>query len=203
MYAGTPLATAVNDGFETRGEVLREMGEEMDKASRNAIGTKGFEAEARRIGRLMRERVALGFVDVGGWDTHVAQGGAIGGLATRLSELSQGLAAFASEVGPQWGNTVVVVASEFGRTFRENGNRGTDHGHGTTYWVMGGAVRGGRIAGQQQAQRADTLFQGRDTPVLNDYRSVLGGLWARQYGLSPAALEGVFPGAKPVELGLA
>jgi len=203
MYAGTPLASAVNDGFETRGEVLREMGEEMDKASRNAIGTKGFEAEARRIGRLMRERVALGFVDVGGWDTHVAQGGAIGGLATRLTELSQGLAAFASEIGPQWSNTVVCVASEFGRTFRENGNRGTDHGHGTTYWLMGGAVRGGRILGQQQALRADTLFQGRDTPVLNDYRSLLGGLFARQYGLSPAALEAVFPGAKPVELGLA
>ena len=111
--------------------------------------------------------------------------------------------AFASEIGPQWSNTVVCVASEFGRTFRENGNRGTDHGHGTTYWLMGGAVRGGRILGQQQALRADTLFQGRDTPVLNDYRSLLGGLFALQYGLSPAALEAVFPGAKPVELGLA
>jgi uncharacterized protein (DUF1501 family) len=202
MYAGTPLASAVDDGFETRSEVLREMGEEMDKASRNAIGSKGFEAEARRIGRLMRERIALGFVDVGGWDTHVAQGGTIGGLATRLSELSVGLAAFANEIGPQWKNTMVVVASEFGRTFRENGNRGTDHGHGTTYWVMGGAIRGGRVVGEQQALRADTLFQGRDTPVLNEYRRVLAGLWARQYGLSPSALDSVFSGVRPVDLGL-
>jgi len=97
---------------------------------------------------------------------------------------------------------VVVVASEFGRTFRENGNRGTDHGHGTTYWLMGGAVRGGRVAGAQQALRADTLFQGRDTPVLNEYRALLGGLWARQYGLNAGQLGRVFTGVAPAEWGL-
>jgi len=203
MYAGTPLDHAVNDGFETRSEVMREMADEMDKASRNAIGTKGFETEARRIGRLMRERVALGFVDVGGWDTHVGQGGAQGALANKLQELSLGLSGFVDELGAQqWARTVVVVVSEFGRTFRENGNRGTDHGHGTTYWVLGGGVHGGKVAGRQQALAADTLFQNRDMQVLNDYRAVLAGLWARQYGLSAAALARVFPGVVGSDLGL-
>lgn len=207
MYAGTELAGAVEDGFATRGQVLREMqpamGAEMDKAGRQAIDTKGFELEARRIGRLMRDQVALGFVDVGGWDTHAAQGGAQGILATRLAALSRGLAGFADELGARtWERTVVVVASEFGRTFRENGNHGTDHGHGTTYWVLGGGLKGGRVVGRQQALRADTLFQNRDLPVLNDYRSVLGGLLARHYALSKDALQRVFPGAEPVDLGL-
>jgi uncharacterized protein (DUF1501 family) len=198
MYRGTPLQSAVTEGFETRDEVMNDMAAEMQQASRNAIGSRGFEAEARRIGRLMRERVALGFVDVGGWDTHANQGGATGALASKLSELGRGLAGLAAEMGPDmWRRTVVVVASEFGRTFRENGTRGTDHGHGTTYWVMGGGLRGGRVAGEQQALRADTLFQGRDTPVLNEYRALLGGLWARQYGLSASQLGAVFHGVAP------
>lgn len=203
MYQGTALQTAVSDGFETRNEVMNEMAGELQQASRNAIGSRGFEAEARRIGKLMRERIALGFVDVGGWDTHARQGGATGPLADKLAELSRGLAALANEMGPVWQRTVVVVASEFGRTFRENGTRGTDHGHGTTYWVLGGALRGGRVAGEQQALRPDTLFQGRDTPVLNDYRALLGGLWARQYGLNRGQLATVFAGVAPVDLGLA
>ncbi|MBK7613509.1 MAG: DUF1501 domain-containing protein [Vitreoscilla sp.] len=202
MYQGTALQTAVSNGFETRTEVMNEMAGEMQQASRNAMGTRGFETEARRIGRLMRERIALGFVDVGGWDTHARQGGATGPLADKLGELSRGLVALATELGPVWQRTVVVVASEFGRTFRENGTRGTDHGHGSTYWVLGGGLRGGRVAGEQQALRADTLFQGRDTPVLNEYRALLAGLWARQYGLSQGQLATVFEGITPVDLGL-
>lgn len=203
MYRGTPLQAAVADGFETRGEVLGQMADEMREASRNAIGARGFEAEARRIGRLMRERVALGFVDVGGWDTHANQGGASGQLAGKLGELGRGLAAFADEIGPAvWRRTVVLVASEFGRAFRENGTRGTDHGHGSTYWLLGGALRGGRVAGEQLSLRADTLFQGRDTPVLNEYRALLGGLWARQYGLAQGALQAIFPGTALVDLRL-
>ena len=202
MYQGTPLANSVNEGFATRDEVARTMQGEMDAASRNAQSTKGFEGTARRMARLMRTRYQLGFVDVGGWDTHVGQGTATGPLANRFEELGRGLAGFADEMGPAWKSTVVVVVSEFGRTFRENGNRGTDHGHGTVYWVMGGGVAGGRIAGEQQALTASTLFQNRDYPVLNDYRSVLGGVFARLYGLGPAAVARVFPGAKVTDLRL-
>jgi len=120
----------------------------------------------------------------------------------RLQQLGGGLAAFAEEMGPAWRDTVVVVISEFGRTFRENGNRGTDHGHGTAYWALGGAVHGGRVAGEQQRVERATLFQDRDYPVLNDYRALLGGLLGRVYGLDDAKVERIFPGAAPVDLGL-
>jgi uncharacterized protein (DUF1501 family) len=161
-----------------------------------------LEQEARRMARMMGSHYNLGFVDVGGWDTHVNQGGATGYLASRLDELGQGLRAFAQEMGAGWRDTTVVVMSEFGRTFRQNGNRGTDHGHGSVFWVLGGGVRGNRIAGEQVRVEQATLFQNRDLPVLNDYRAVLGGLFRRQYGLSPAQLEAVFPGAKLQDLGL-
>ena len=202
MYRGTALATPVNEGFATRDEVARTMQGEMEAASRNALSTKGFEGTARRMARLMQSRYQIGFVDVGGWDTHVGQGAATGALANRLEELGRGLAGFADEMGPAWKSTVVVVISEFGRTFRENGNRGTDHGHGTVFWVLGGGVNGGRIVGEQQALTATTLFQNRDYPVLNDYRSVLGGLFARMYGLNAAALGRVFPGTQGSDLRL-
>ena len=202
MYANTRLAGTVSGGFEVRDEVSREMAGEMEAASRGAIAAKGFALEARRVARLMRERVTLGFIDVGGWDTHVGEGGATGQLATKLGELGKGLALFADEMGPQWKNTVVVVVSEFGRTFRENGNRGTDHGHGSAYWVLGGGVKGGRIAGEQVEVKAATLFQNRDYPVLNEYRALFGGLTRRMYGLSDAQLDTVFPGASARDIGL-
>ncbi len=202
MYANTRMANTVSGGFEVRDEVSKEMAGEMEAASRGAIAAKGFALEARRIAKLMRERVTLGFIDVGGWDTHVGEGGATGQLATKLGELGKGLALFADEMGPQWNNTVVVVVSEFGRTFRENGNRGTDHGHGSAYWVLGGGVKGGRIAGEQVEVKAATLFQNRDYPVLNEYRALFGGLFRRMYGLSDAQLAQVFPGASARDIGL-
>lgn len=206
MYRNTALAQPVAEGFQVRDEVQRAVQAEMEAASRDAMTPKGFELVARRMARLMRERFDLGFVDVGGWDTHVGQGGATGYLANRLDELGRGLAGFAAEMGDDaWRDTVVVVISEFGRTFRENGNRGTDHGHGTVYWVMGGglsAQAGGRVVGEQVAVTQDRLFQNRDYPVLNEYRAVFGGLFRRMYGLSPAQLGQVFDGVAPKDLSL-
>ena len=202
MYQGTGLAKSVNGGFAVRDEVMRELTREMDAANRSAITAKGFELEARRIARLMKERYNIGFVDVGGWDTHVNQGGASGYLANRFDELGHGLAGFAQEMGDTWRHTTVVVMSEFGRTLRQNGNQGTDHGHGSVFWVLGGGVRGNKIAGEQVAVAQNTLFQNRDFPVLNDYRAVLGGLFARLYGLSPAQCGQVFAGVAPKDLGL-
>ena len=150
----------------------------------------------------MREQFNLGFVDVGGWDTHVNQGAATGYLADRLSELGRGIAGFVDEIGPAWSDTLVVVVSEFGRTFRENGSKGTDHGHGSSYWVLGGGLKGGRIAGPQLAVDEAHLFQNRDTPVLTDYRALIGGLAGRLYGLDQTALATVFPGAAPAHLDL-
>ncbi|MFE1573357.1 DUF1501 domain-containing protein [Comamonas odontotermitis] len=206
MYAGTPLAPAVNEGFAVRDAVLRGMQEEMDKAGRDAISAKGFSLVAQRMATLMRDQFDLGFVDVGGWDTHVNQGGASGNLANRLDDLGRGLAAFAQEMGPEpWRHTVVAVISEFGRTFRENGNKGTDHGHGTAYWLLGGSLSaqaGGHVVGEQMEVSEANLFQNRDYPVLNEYRSVLGGLFARMYGLTPAQVQQVFPQATVKDLRL-
>lgn len=206
MYGQSALKGTVAEGFALQDEVRRSIQAEMDQASRNAISAKGFERVARRMARLMRERFDLGFVDVGGWDTHVNQGGSTGYLANRLQELGSGLAGFAEELGDDaWQETVVMVISEFGRTFRENGNKGTDHGHGTVYWVLGGglsASTGGHIVGTQQALTAQTLFQNRDWPVLNEYRAVLGGLFQRMYGLTPQQVATVFPGVAPRDLRL-
>nr|WP_148209950.1 DUF1501 domain-containing protein [Azorhizobium caulinodans] len=202
MYEHGPLSGAVAEGFRVRDEVYQQVTDHMMEASRNAASPKGFELSARRIGRLMRETFNLGFVDVGGWDTHVNQGGATGYLADRLGELGRGLAGFAEEIGPKWNDTVVVVLSEFGRTFRENGNHGTDHGHGSVYWVLGGGVRGGRIAGEQVAVDQPHLFQNRDYPVLTDYRGLLGGLIRQLYGLDAASLGRVFANVTPKDLAL-
>jgi uncharacterized protein (DUF1501 family) len=202
MYAGHPLENSVREGLDLRQEVGREIEQEMQAANRGALTPKGFELEARRMARLMLERYQLGFVDVGGWDTHVNQGGASGALAGNLDNLGRGLAAFAQEMGTSWKQTVIVVVSEFGRTFRENGTRGTDHGHGTVFWVLGGAIKGGRIAGEQTNVDQQSLFQNRDFPVLNDYRAVLGGLFQRMYGLSTDELQTVFPGAAVRDYGL-
>ena len=203
MYKGGELGAAVSEGFQVRDEVYRSIAAEMVAANRGAVSPKGFELSARRIGRLMQDQFSLGFVDVGGWDTHVNQGGATGYLAGRLAELGRGLAGFADELGPAaWNNTVVVVISEFGRTFRENGDKGTDHGHGSVYWVMGGAVKGGRIVGPQAPITEAGLNQNRDYPVLTDYRGLFGGLFQGLYGLDAARLQTVFPDAPPSRLNL-
>lgn len=94
------------------------------------------------------------------------------------------------------------MLSEFGRTFRENGNRGTDHGHGSVYWVLGGSVRGGVVAGEQRSVNRANLLQDRDFPVLNDYRAVLGGLFRALWGLSAVQCDAVFPSVRPLDLKL-
>lgn len=202
MYTGHHLEAAVSSGLELRHEVAQEMADEMTAANRNAITTKGFELEAERMGRLMRDKYRIGFIDIGGWDTHVGEGAAQGALATNLSSLGKGLQGFAQSLGSEWNDTVVVVLSEFGRTFRENGNRGTDHGHGTVYWVLGGSINGGTIAGEQQRVTRNSLFQGRDYPVLNEYRSVLGGLFRSLWALSSDQTSQIFARVPSVDLKL-
>ena len=202
MYQGQDLAPAVAQGFAVQSEVYNAISGEMMAANRNAVTTKGFELSAQRIGVLMQDKFNLGFVDVGGWDTHVNQGGADGYLANRIGELGRGLAVLADTLGPAWDNTVVIVVSEFGRTFRENGDRGTDHGHGSVYWVLGGGVKGGRVAGPQVAVTQANLFQDRDWPVLTDYRALIGGVLRKSYGLSQTQLAQIFPATQPSDLAL-
>jgi uncharacterized protein (DUF1501 family) len=202
MYADHHLRTVVREGLDLRQEVAQKIAEEMNAANRNAINTKGFELEAERMGHLMRDKYRIGFIDVGGWDTHVNEGAAQGALANNLASLGRGLQAFSQSLGGEWKNTVVVVLSEFGRTFRENGNHGTDHGHGTVYWVLGGGISGGTVAGEQRAVDRAALLQDRDFPVLNDYRAALGGIFRTMWGLSPGQSGRVFPRIPPLDLKL-
>ena len=210
MWGGTPQASAVREGFAAQATVRQDMesggwAEEMRAASRGAVEPRGFVAEATRVGSLMRESFDIGFIDVGGWDTHVfeaSSNGAHGQLADKLASLGQGLAALGAAMGPAWRDTTVVVISEFGRTFRENGNRGTDHGHGSVYWVLGGGVRGGRVRGEQVGVTRAALDQDRDYPVLTNVRDLLGGVFARLWGLDRRRLEVVFPGSAPSDIRL-
>ncbi|HKU53744.1 MAG TPA: DUF1501 domain-containing protein [Rhizomicrobium sp.] len=202
MYQGQDLAPAVAQGFQVQNEVYDTFSNEMMAANRSAVTTRGFETSAQRIGVLMQDKFNLGFVDVGGWDTHVNQGGTEGYLSNRIGELGRGLVALKTALGAAWNDTLVIVVSEFGRTFRENGNRGTDHGHGSVYWVLGGGIRGGRIAGPQLAVNQANLFQDRDWPVLTDYRALIGGVLRKSHGLSQAQLAQIFPQAQPADLEL-
>jgi uncharacterized protein (DUF1501 family) len=203
MYKDNGLAASVAEGFHVRDAVYQSISRENVAANRNAVSPKGFELSARRIALLMKGGYNLGFVDVGGWDTHVNQGGATGYLADRLNELGRGLVGFADEIGSDaWRDTVVVVISEFGRTFRENGDKGTDHGHGSVYWVLGGSISGGRLMGQQVKVEQATLFQNRDFPVLTDYRGLFGGLFKSMYGFDNTLLQKIFSAVAPIDLSI-
>ncbi len=204
MYAGHRLEPMVTEGLGLRQALSAELMKEMDYSARGALPAAGFAQQAQRVARFMRERksLSIAFMDIGGWDTHAGQGHVQGLLANRLAALGQGIQSFADELGPEWKKTALVVMSEFGRTFRENGSGGTDHGHGNVMWLAGGAIQGGHIRGEQADLKANTLHQNRDMPVLNDYRDVLAGVFSQLYGLSPSALDTIFPDAKSKNWGL-
>lgn len=204
LYAGHRLEAMVTEGLGLRQALSAELMKEIDYSARGAVPAAGFALQAQRVARFMRERksLSIAFMDIGGWDTHAGQGHAQGLLANRLAALGQGIQSLADELGTQWKKTALVVMSEFGRTFHENGSGGTDHGHGNVMWLAGGAVQGGTIAGEQADLKANTLHQNRDMPVLNDYRNVLAGVFSQLYGLNPSALETIFPDAQAQNLRL-
>ncbi|WP_193087042.1 DUF1501 domain-containing protein [Advenella sp. FME57] len=197
LYEKTDLEAKVRTGLENKRQVIASFEKEKQAASRNAINPKGFELEAQRMAGMMKGKYNLGFIDVGNWDTHVNQGGVNGQLTNYLVNLGKGLNTFAKEMGPAWNNTVVYVISEFGRTFKQNGTGGTDHGHGSVHWVLGGKVNGGHVLGEQEKVTLETLNQKRDYKVLNDYRDVLGGMFRQIYGLTPKQIDLIFPDSNP------
>ena len=133
------------------------------------------------------------FVDVGGWDTHVNQGtGSSGQLAGRLDDFGLSLAALVQDLGERMADVVVLTMSEFGRTIRENGNAGTDHGHATAMFVLGGPVRGGRVAGRWPGLAPEQRFEQRDLAVTTDFRDLFGEVVARHLGIRQ--LDVIFPG---------
>ena len=148
----------------------------------------------RQIGQLLKANIGVEvlFVDCGGWDNHVNEGGVQGQLSNLLRDLGQGLASFHQDMGDRMQNIVVVTMSEFGRTAKENGNRGTDHGHANCMFVMGGDVKGGRVYGAWPGLADHQLNEGRDLALTTDFRLVLGEILSKHNGVSD--LNAVFPG---------
>ncbi|MCE4554209.1 DUF1501 domain-containing protein [Roseateles cellulosilyticus] len=201
LYAhDAPLNQTLRDTTEGRGEMARSMaapeGRSMDpSADAGAPSARSFAADARRLGTLIRKdpHTQLAFTAVGGWDTHVSQGAARGQLANRLAALGEGLDALTLGLGDTYKDTVIVVLSEFGRTLRQNGNGGTDHGRGNVMWLLGGPVAGGQVLGEWPGLDAAALADGRDLAVRTDFRQVLAPVLQRHLGLTESALATVFP----------
>src|SRR5215212_6469794 len=151
-----------------------------------------------QIAQLIKAGVGLevAFTDVGGWDTHRGQGGARGQLANLLGQFAQALSALVTDLGPERMQDVVVLSmSEFGRTVRQNGTGGTDHGHANAMFVLGGSVRGGKVYGRWPGLKDEQLHEGRDLALTTDFRDVFGEVASKHLGT--ADLKKVFPGYAP------
>jgi uncharacterized protein (DUF1501 family) len=156
--------------------------------------TSRFGKSLMEIAELFKADLGLevAFLDSGGWDHHVNEGGVQGQLSNLLRDLGQGIAAFHQDMGDRMGDVVFVSMSEFGRTAHENGNRGTDHGHANCMLLMGGDIKGGKVYTRWPGMSDGQLYEGRDLAVTTDYRSVLGEVMTKHLG--GRDLSAVFPG---------
>jgi uncharacterized protein (DUF1501 family) len=179
-------------------KMLKSAGAAHLTPAHGAVYPRGRLGESlRQIAQLIRADVGLqiAFTDMEGWDTHVAQGAEQGQLANRLRDFGAGLAAFTRDLGDRMADVVVLTMSEFGRTVTENGNRGTDHGHATAMFVMGGGVRGGRLHGRWPGLASERLFESRDVAVTTDFRALFHEVATRH--LAVPATTPLFPGWTP------
>jgi uncharacterized protein (DUF1501 family) len=139
--------------------------------------------------------VEVAFTDVGGWDTHANQGTARGQLANRLQDFSAGIAALYRDLGDRMQNVVILTMTEFGRTIRQNGSGGTDHGHASCLFALGGPVKGGKVYGKWPGLSIEQLYEGRDLALTTDFRDIFAEIAARHMGA--ASLARIFPGFNP------
>src|ERR1700726_1185571 len=197
MYAQTVDQALRGVGHETFEAVdqLKKINPDKYQPENGAAYPKNrFGQSLMEIAELFKADVGLevAFLDSGGWDHHVNEGAVQGQLANLLRDLGQGIAAFHQDMGDRMSDVVFVSMSEFGRTARENGNRGTDHGHANCMFVMGGGVKGGRVYSRWPGMSEGELYQGRDLAVTTDYRSVIGEIMTKHLGNHD--LKTVFPG---------
>jgi len=190
----TVLHGAGNATFEAV-KMLRSADPEKYTPASGADYPRGrFGDSLRQVAQLIKANlgVEVAFADIGGWDHHVNEGSVQGQIANLTRELSQAIAAFWTDLGDLGEDTVIVTMSEFGRTARENGNRGTDHGHANVMFVLGGPVKGGRVYGRWPGLAQEQLYEGRDLAVTTDFRQVLSEAVARHLGNQNLSM--VFPG---------
>ncbi len=200
-FASGSIARSKVDGIMKSAEaeqVEESMTREQMAANRGALTPKMTPQFGKQLATLFTKdpSVQVAFVDFGGWDTHVREGAEEGQLANYLKPLSNGLEDLAKGLGPLFDKTTVVVMSEFGRTVRENGNGGTDHGHGNVMWLLGGGINGGKVYGRFGGLADKDLNEDRDLPTTTDFRAVLSKIFADQLGLSSQQLATVFPDFK-------
>ena len=160
-----------------------------------------FGQRLRQIAQLVKADVGLevAFADVGGWDTHVNQGGANGQLANRLDEFARSINALVTDLGDRMDDVVILTMSEFGRTARQNGNGGTDHGHAGSMFVVGGSVKGQKVHGRWPGLAPEQLNEGRDLALTTDFRAVFAEVASKHLGAE--RLEVLFPGYDASRLG--
>lgn len=190
---GDVLGGAGREAFEAI-EMLKKADPTKYQPQNNAnYGNTNFGRTMLQIAQLIKANVGLevAFAEIGGWDTHANQGAAQGQLANRLREFGGALAAFYKDLGDKMAEVVLLTMSEFGRTIRQNGARGTDHGHATAFLVMGGAVNGGKVLGRWPGLAEEQLFQGRDLMHTTDFRDVFAEIAKKHLGVKDLAK--VFP----------
>jgi uncharacterized protein (DUF1501 family) len=202
MYAATVDRVLSGTGQDTFNAVrmLQAISKQSHSPSRGVQYPNGRLSQSlQQIARMIKADVGLevAFADMGGWDTHVNEVGArptAGPLANLLGEFGGAIAAFYQDLGDRVEDTVIATMSEFGRTARENGNRGTDHGHANVMFVLGGPVVGGKVYGEWPGLEREQLYEGRDVALTTDFRDVLGEVVSKHLGVAnPAA---VFPNHK-------
>jgi uncharacterized protein (DUF1501 family) len=156
----------------------------------------GFGLALRQIAQLVKADLGLevAFAESGNWDHHANEGAATGQLANRLDDHARGIAALARDLGDRMQDVVILTMSEFGRTVAENGNRGTDHGHGNAMMILGGGVRGGKVYGRWPGLTPEQRHEGRDLSITTDFRAVFNEVVRSHLGL--ADTRAVFPGFK-------
>ena len=194
MHAQQASGRALDQAMQTQAELDAIQG--MDaRAARGAAGINGFARSAETMARVLRDnpRLAMAFLDLGGFDTHANQENSLG---RSLPQLGEGLLALKTGLGEaEWRRTQVLICTEFGRTVRENGTQGTDHGHGSLALLAGGALRqGGRMLGDFAGLADSALNEGRDLPVRVDWRSLIGRVLQDTQGFPLATLQRILPG---------
>jgi uncharacterized protein (DUF1501 family) len=154
----------------------------------------GFGDAMRQIAQLVKSDLGLevAFAELGQWDHHVNEGSTTGQIANRLDDFANGLAAFSKDLGDRMADIVVVTMSEFGRTVKENGNRGTDHGHGNAMLIMGGPIKGGKVYGKWPGLNQSQLWEGRDLAITTDFRDVFSEIVTGHLGATDVSK--IFPG---------
>ena len=203
MFAGAPDAVAAADLAKFRNDgatkVFAAMYPDAFAAAKVLGSVNASGTPLQQVAALIRADVGVevAFVETNGWDTHAGQNAP---LANNLKRLSDEMAAFAKSLGSRMSDVVLVTTSEFGRTVRENGNRGTDHGHGTVMLVLGGTTRGGKVHGRWPGLGREQLFEGRDLALTTDFRDIFAEVLSKHLGVGE--MGAVFPGYVPKAIGV-